>query len=63
MTELRTTSSRQRYLDAADPHALCELASLRLEAVQSLIKVLLDEQTPGDASRVPRHTLSAASVS
>ena len=62
MTELRATSSRQPHLDTADPHALCELASLRLEAVQALIKVLLDEQTPGDASCVPKHTLSAANA-
>jgi hypothetical protein len=62
MTDRLTSSPRQRYLAAADPHALCELASLRLEAVQALIKVLLDEQPPGDASRGPRHTLAAASA-
>lgn len=51
---------RQRYFDSTDPHALCELAALRLDAVQVLLKVLLDETSPDEGSRVPRHTLSAA---
>lgn len=62
MTDRPTSLHRHHRLDRTDPHALCELAYLRLEAVQALIKVLLDEQPPGDASRVPRHTLAAASA-
>ena len=58
MTDRPTSLDNPHRLD---PHTLCELASLRLESVQALIKVLLEEQPPDDATRIPRQTLATAS--
>ncbi|MGP0172289.1 hypothetical protein ACSVIJ_10420 [Pseudomonas sp. NCHU5208] len=58
MTDRPTSLDKPHHLD---PQTLCELASLRLESVQALIKVLIEEQPPKDAARIPRHTLATAS--
>lgn len=59
MTELHSLPLRLGYLDVADSKQLCEVASLRLEAVQALIGLLLRENPP-EYVRLPCHTLSSA---
>ncbi len=58
MTDRPTSLDKPHRLD---PHTLCELASLRLESVQALIEVLIEERPPDNATRIPRHTLATAS--
>ena len=59
MTELHTLPPRLSYLHSAEPAQLCEIASLRLDAVQALFHVLLQESHPG-GPRLSPHTLACA---
>jgi len=62
MPEPHAPSPTPGALRNSMPAALCDLASLRMGAVQALIKVLIDESEVHSSPRVPRHTLSAASA-
>ncbi|MBS7662120.1 hypothetical protein I0D00_09240 [Pseudomonas lalucatii] len=62
MPEPHSPSPNPGTLRSPMPAALCDLASLRMGAVQALIKVLIDESEVHSSPRVPRHTLSAANA-
>ncbi|MBU3059664.1 hypothetical protein [Pseudomonas indica] len=57
MAELQSLPPRLGYLQGASSQQLGDTASLRLEAVQAMIALLLREDRP--EVRIPRHTLAS----